>query len=163
MQCTVKSDSFPRGTRAAIVRRYPVFLFSCVQCFRVSVIYRTLTWTAWSLTCVCDHSYACVYTRELGTQTTSQHNILTRKNFSVDALSARDGIERALICSQVGFLKGRPFLLSLLMLVCKQLLTGIVYSLAAESTPRTGSGSPKGSLRSSRLPFVGALHYYLSL
>ena len=42
--------------------------------------HRTLTWTTSSLTCVRGHFYACVYTRGLGTQTASQHNILTRKN-----------------------------------------------------------------------------------
>ena len=45
--------------------------------FRVPVIHRTLTtWTTGSLTCVLDHSYACIiYTRWLGTPTASQHNI----------------------------------------------------------------------------------------
>ena len=37
--------------------------------FRVSVIHRTLIWTTGFLTCVRDHSYACEYTRELGTPT----------------------------------------------------------------------------------------------
>ena len=45
--------------------------------FPVSVIHQTLTWTTGSLTCI--RSYACVYTRGWGTQT-SQHNMLTRKN-----------------------------------------------------------------------------------
>ena len=49
------------------------FVFSCVQCFRVSVIHRTLTWTTGSLTCV--RSYACVCTRGWCTPTASQHNI----------------------------------------------------------------------------------------
>ena len=78
-QCTGNSSCFPLGKRAAIVRSYPVFSL-CVQCFRVSVIHRTLTWTTGSLMCVSDHSYACVYTRVLGTPTTIQHNSLTRKN-----------------------------------------------------------------------------------
>ena len=43
--------------------------------FRVSVIHRPLIWTTDSLTCVRDHSYACVYIRGLGTPTTSQHKI----------------------------------------------------------------------------------------
>ena len=43
---------------------------------RVSVIHRTLTWTTGSLTCVRDHSCACVYTRGLGTPVTSQYNII---------------------------------------------------------------------------------------
>ena len=42
------------------------FFFSCVRCFRVSVKHRTLTWTTGPLTCVRDHSYACVQTRGLG-------------------------------------------------------------------------------------------------
>ena len=40
--------------------------------FCVSVIQQILTWTTGSLTCVCDHSYACIYRRRLGTPT-SQH------------------------------------------------------------------------------------------
>ena len=57
----------------------PIFFgaFSCVQCFRVSTIHRTLRWITGSLTCV--RSYACVYTQGWGTPT-SQHNILTQKN-----------------------------------------------------------------------------------
>ena len=31
--------------------------------FRVSVIHQTLTWTAGSITCVHDYSYACIYTQ----------------------------------------------------------------------------------------------------
>ena len=46
---------------------------------RVSVIHRTRTWSTGSLTCVRDHSCACVYTRGLSTPTTSQH-IWTREN-----------------------------------------------------------------------------------
>ena len=44
--------------------------------FHVSAIHQTLTWTTGSFTCVCGHSYACVYTRGLRTPTVSQHNIL---------------------------------------------------------------------------------------
>ena len=45
--------------------------------FHVSVIHRSLTWITGSLTCVRDHSYACVYihTGGLGIPTASQHNI----------------------------------------------------------------------------------------
>ena len=44
--------------------------------FRVPVIYRTLTWTTGSLTCVRGHACACVYTQGLGTPTAAcQHNI----------------------------------------------------------------------------------------
>ena len=64
MQCTGNSGCFPRGKRAAIGRRSPVFWLcvSCVQCFRDSTIHRTLTRTTGSLTCVRDHSYACICT-----------------------------------------------------------------------------------------------------
>ena len=47
--------------------------------FRVSVIHRTMTWTTGSLTCVRDHSYACAYTRGLGTQTAVSTTFLTDK------------------------------------------------------------------------------------
>ena len=60
----------PGGKQAAIVRHYLgfyiFFLPPCVQCFRVSVIHQTLTWTTVSLTCVRDHSCACAYTQGLG-------------------------------------------------------------------------------------------------
>ena len=44
--------------------------------FRVSITHRTLTWTTGYLTCAPAHSYACVYTRGLGTSTAIQHNIM---------------------------------------------------------------------------------------
>ena len=68
----------------ALPRLIFCFFLSCVQCFCVTVIHQTLTWTTGSLMCVREHSYACVYTWGLGTSTTSQHNILTWKhsNFS---------------------------------------------------------------------------------
>ena len=73
MQCT---GCFPRGKRAAIVRRYPVvfLFFPCVQCVRVSVINRTLDmdyriFSVRTLLCV------RIHTRGWGTPTTSQHNI----------------------------------------------------------------------------------------
>ena len=47
----------------------------------------------------------------------------------------------------------------LVLFVCKQLLKGLVYPLYVKSAPRTGSGSAKGTVRSSRLPFVGALSF----
>ena len=53
--------------------------------FCVSIIHGTLTWMTGSLTCVRDHSYACVYTRGLGIPTASQHNIFDSEklpNFS---------------------------------------------------------------------------------
>ena len=68
----------------------PSCCFSCVQCFRVSKIHRTLTWNTGSLT--------CVYTRGLGTQTTSQHNILTRKNSHIFLCCAADGVRTSGLC-----------------------------------------------------------------
>ena len=50
--------------------------------FRVSVIHRILTWTAGSFMCVCDHSYACVYTQGFGTLTVSQLNIFDLKKLT---------------------------------------------------------------------------------
>ena len=41
--------------------------------FHVSIIHQILKWTTASLTCVRDHSYACVYTWWLSTATASQH------------------------------------------------------------------------------------------
>ena len=43
-------------------RAYPVLQVHAGS-FRISIICRSLTWTTGSFTCVCDHSYACVYTR----------------------------------------------------------------------------------------------------
>ena len=50
--------------------------------FRASITHRTLTCTTGSLTCVQGLSYACGYTRGLGTPTTCQHNIWARKKHS---------------------------------------------------------------------------------
>ena len=64
--------------------KYPVRLYVCWVFFCVSVIYQTLslTWTTGSVTCVCDHSYACIIliVNTHGTPTVSQHYIFTRKN-----------------------------------------------------------------------------------
>ena len=46
-------------------QRYPVLQVHAGP-VRVSVIHRTLTWTTGSVKRVCDHSYACVYTRGCG-------------------------------------------------------------------------------------------------
>ena len=55
-------------------------------CWVVSVIHQTLTWTTGSLTCVCDYSYACVYTHGVGhTDSESAQHFGLRKthtNFS---------------------------------------------------------------------------------
>ena len=52
--------------------------------FVFSVIHRTPRWKTGSLTCVRDHSYACVYTPGgwLGTPTVSQHNICDSEKLS---------------------------------------------------------------------------------
>ena len=57
----------PRGAKRELGYYFSVHAGS----FLVSETQRTLTWTTGSLTCVCDRSYACVYTRGLGTQTAS--------------------------------------------------------------------------------------------
>ena len=42
-------------------------LLKCIAgSFHVSIIHHALTWTTGSLTCVGDHSYACVYTQGVG-------------------------------------------------------------------------------------------------
>ena len=66
--------------------------------FHVSVIHQTLTWTTGFLMCIRDHSYACMYTRGLGTLTTS-HFLLgkTQKKFIV----LLTGFEPRLFGSQV--------------------------------------------------------------
>ena len=48
--------------------------------FRVFVIYRTLTWTTGSLMCVCDHSYACIYTHRGWAHRQQVSTFLTQKN-----------------------------------------------------------------------------------
>ena len=64
---------------------------------RVSVIHQTVTWTTWSLTCVRNHSYACVciiiYKRGLGTPTASQHNIFDLEKLSQSFLVLLTGFE----------------------------------------------------------------------
>ena len=75
-----------------VVRSYPVFFSSCVQCFRVSVIHRSLARTTGSLTCVRDHSIACVYTRGLLGQRVST-TFLTRKNSPLFFLVLLKGFE----------------------------------------------------------------------
>ena len=70
--------------QAAIVWRYPVFgccFLSCVQCFCVSVIHQTLTWTTSSFTCI--HSWGEAHQRVSTT-------FLTQKNSHFSC--APDGI-----------------------------------------------------------------------
>ena len=79
-----------RSTSSAII-------FQCMLGLRVSVnvIHRTLMWTTGSLTCLRDHSCACVYTWGLGTPTASQHIFDSEKftNFSC----APDGIRNIVL------------------------------------------------------------------
>ena len=63
-------------------QRYPVLQVHAGP-FRISVIHWTLTWTTGSLTCIRDHSYACVYTLGLGTPTMNQHNIFDSEKLSL--------------------------------------------------------------------------------
>ena len=58
--------------------------------FRVCIIHQTLTWTTGSLTCVRDHSYACIFTQVLGTPTASQHNIFDLEKLSQCVYCAPD-------------------------------------------------------------------------
>ena len=71
------SGRFPQGKPTATESIYPALISYKEHAgpFRVSIIHRSLTWTTGSLTCERDLSYACVYTRGLGTLTASQHNI----------------------------------------------------------------------------------------
>ena len=60
--------SFPQGKQAATESCYPILINYKVHAgsFHVSVIHRTMTWTAGCLTCVHDNSYGsyvCVYTQ----------------------------------------------------------------------------------------------------
>ena len=64
--------------------------------FRVSVIHRTLIWTAGSLTCLRDHSYTHVYTRGLGIATTSQYIIVDTEKLSQLFLVLLTGVRRSL-------------------------------------------------------------------
>ena len=67
--------------------------------FRVSVIQRTLPRTTGSLTCVCDHSYGCVYTQGLGTP--SQHTIFDSEKLSQIFLVLLMGFESRVFGSWV--------------------------------------------------------------
>ena len=75
-------------------QRYPALQVHAGS-FRVSVIHRTLTWTPGCLTSVRDHSYACVYTRGLGTPSTSQHNIFDSEKLSNSC--APDGVRTSVL------------------------------------------------------------------
>ena len=81
-------------------QRYPVLQMHAGP-FRVSVIHQTLTWTSGSLKCVHDHSYACIYTQRLGTQTMSQHNIFDSEKLSQIFVMLLIGFEPRVFGSQV--------------------------------------------------------------
>ena len=51
---------------------------------------KTLTWTTGSLMCVCDHSYACVYTQGWAHRQRVSTTFLTRKNTKMSC--APDGV-----------------------------------------------------------------------
>ena len=76
------------GTATAAARAALPSPTSACWVFRVSVIHQTLTWTTGFLTCVCDHAYACMYTRRggggggVGTSTASQPNIFDSEKLS---------------------------------------------------------------------------------
>ena len=72
-------------------QRYPV-LQAHAGSFRVSVIHQTLTWTTGSLTCIRDHPYACVYTRGLGTPTTTRPNMFDSEK-PTNCSCAPDGVQ----------------------------------------------------------------------
>ena len=78
------SGIFPQWKTSCNRVNYPILINYKVRAgsYRVSTTHRTLTWTTWALTCVRDHSYACVYTRGLGTPTASQHNICYSEKLS---------------------------------------------------------------------------------
>ena len=78
------SGHFPQGKPAVTESRYPTQIYYKVHAgsFRVSIIHRTLTWTTGSVTCVRDHSYACLNTRGLGTPTASQRSIFDSEKLS---------------------------------------------------------------------------------
>ena len=75
--------------------------FSCVQCFHVSVILRTLTWTTGSLMCVRNHSCACVYTREVGHIDNESAQHLDSEKLSQLFLVLRTGFEPLVLGTQV--------------------------------------------------------------
>ena len=60
-------------------QRYPVLQVHAGS-FCVSAIHRTLTRTTGSLTCVRNHSYACVYTQVVGHTENGSNTFLTQKN-----------------------------------------------------------------------------------
>ena len=66
----------PRGMKRQLSYYFSVH----AGCFRVYVIHQTLTWTT-TLTCICYHSCAYVYTWGLGTPAENQHKILDLKKF----------------------------------------------------------------------------------
>ena len=78
------SGRFPQWKPAATESRYPTPTNCKVHAgsSRVSIIYRPLTWTTGSLTCVRDHSCACVYTRVYVTKRPIQTGLPRRRKHS---------------------------------------------------------------------------------
>ena len=94
---------FSQGKPAATESHYPILMNYKVHAgsYHVSVIHQSLTWTAESLRCVRDHSYACVYTRELGTPTVSQHSIFDSEKVSQIFLVLLTGFDSQVFGSRV--------------------------------------------------------------
>ena len=65
----------------------PAQLLVFSACWVFSCFCQTLTWTAGSLTCVREHSCACVYTQQWGTDSTTFFTWKTKKRF---VCSSRD-------------------------------------------------------------------------
>ena len=74
---TLQSDT-ARTAQLCLYNHLSYYFSVHAGSFHVSIIHRTLIWNTGSLTCVHDHSCACIYTRELGTPTVSQFTFLTR-------------------------------------------------------------------------------------
>ena len=96
---------FPQGKPAApyVQLRYPTVINYKVHAgvFHVCLIHRILTWTTGSFMCVHDHSYTCVYTRQLGTPTASQHNIFDPEKLLQMFLVLLTGFEYQVFGSRV--------------------------------------------------------------
>ena len=74
-------DRFPQGKPAATELHYPPLTKYCA-CWVFSCFHNPVNSTR-SLTCERNHSYACVYTRGLGTPAVSQHNIFYSEKLTI--------------------------------------------------------------------------------
>ena len=101
----LKCSSIGRVANVTIFNSSSHIPFSAVQVHagyvHVSIIHRTLTWPTGSLMCVYGLSYACVYTRGLGTPTTSQHNLFDLENLKCFFLVLLTGFEPSTFGSPV--------------------------------------------------------------